>query len=246
MDKRIIIIGASSGLGRRIAMDYARSGWLVGVAARREQRLRQMADECDGDMVYAAIDVTSPDAVTRLSQLIELRGGMDVLLYCAGVGYQDPDIDPEILQSTLSTNVDGFSRIMVAAYKYFKHADTPGRGRIAVITSVAATKGLGLSAAYSSSKRYEQTFIDALEQLAFTQRVNVDFTDIRPGFIRTDLLDGNRTYPMEMTVDHAAPLIEKAIDHGRRVAYIDWRWGLIVFFWRMIPRCVWKRISLNI
>jgi len=244
--KRIIIVGASSGLGERIARDFARTGWLVGIAARREKRLKEIASQASGNIVYAEIDVTQIDAVERFEGLIEARGGMDVLLYCAGVGYQDPEIDPVLLQSTLDTNVSGFARILTAAYKYFRQTSSLRRGHIAAITSIAGTKGIGLSAAYSSSKRFEQTYIDALEQLAFTEHANVAFTDIRPGFVRTDLLNGKMKYPMEMTVDYVAPKIEAALLKCRRVAIIDWRWSVVVFFWRLIPRWLWKRMVLGL
>lgn len=246
MGKRIIIVGASSGLGERIARDFAQAGWLVGIAARREEKLREIASQNSGNIVYAAIDVTQGDAVERFEGLIESCGGMDVLLYCAGVGYQDPEIAPELLRSTLDTNVSGFARILTAAYKYFRQISGHRRGHIAAITSIAGTKGIGLSAAYSSSKRFEQTYIDALEQLAFTEKVNVAFTDIRPGFVRTDLLNGKMKYPMEMTVDYVAPKIEAALFKCRRVAVIDWRWAVVVFFWRLIPRWLWKRMVLSI
>lgn len=246
MSKRIIIIGASSGLGERIALDMAAKGWRVGIAARRESRLKAIQDQAPNNVIYQAIDVTATDAVKRFNDLIERLGGMDVLLYAAGVGYQDPDIDPAILTSTLETNVVGFSRILTAAYKYFRDTSNVERGHIAAITSIAGTKGIGIAAGYSASKRYEQTFIDALDQLAHTQHVNVGFTDIRPGFIRTALLNPNRKYPMEMNVGYAAAKIEKAILTHRRIATIDLRWAIVVFLWRMIPKRLWRRLSLNV
>lgn len=245
MSKKIIIIGASSGLGEKIALDMAGAGWKVGIAARREARLQAIQKQSPDNIVYRTIDVTAPDCVERFYDLIEDLGGMDTLLYAAGVGYQDPDIDPAILTATLETNAVGFSRILTAAYKYFKDTANVSRGQIAAITSVAGTKGIGIAAGYSATKRYEQTFIDALDQLAHTQHVNVDFTDIRPGFIRTALLNPDRKYPMEMSVDYAAAKLEKAILKRRRVKTIDSRWAIVVFFWRLIPKWIWRRISLN-
>lgn len=245
--KRIVIIGASSGLGERVALDFAAKGYLVGIAARREDRLREIAAKAPGAIVQMPIDVTADDCVNRFLQLIELRGGADIILFCAGVGYQDPDVDDTILTNTLEVNCLGFSRIVTAAYKYFLRTATPAnRGQIAVISSIAATKGIGISAAYSASKRYETTFIEALEQLAYTRKANVDFTDIRPGFIRTALLSEKRSYPLIMSVDYAAPRIERAIGRRRRVAIIDWRWGIIVKLWRLIPRFIWRRLRLDL
>lgn len=245
--KKIVIIGASSGLGARIASDFARVGLEVAIAARREDRLKEIASQFPaGRIVYKTIDVTATDAVERFYDLIEQRGGMDVLLYAAGTGFYDPDLNLEKLQTTLNTNVMGFAKITAAAYKYFKSTADSYRGQIAVITSVAGTKGIGVAAAYSSSKRFQQMFIDSLDQLAHAQHVDLDFTDIRPGFIRTDLLDVDKQYPMIMSIDYAAPRIEEAILRRRRVAVIDWRWGIVNSLWRLIPGVVWRRLSISL
>lgn len=246
MTRRIIIIGASSGIGRQVAIDFAKSGWTVGIAARRESNLKEVADSVPGKIVYKAIDVTADDSDEQFRELIAKTGGMDYLLFASGIGYLDAGLDSNKVVSTMRVNGEGFARIMVAAYKYFsEHNDSNRRGQICAITSIAGTKGIGVSAAYSASKRFEQTFIDALEQLAHTQNVNVGFTDIRPGFIRTDLLDPNRKYPMEMTLDYAVKKIEKAILRRRRVAIIDLRWRVAVALWRLLPQCVWRYIKLS-
>lgn len=243
--KRIIIIGASSGLGLRIAADFAAAGWKTGVAARRQEPLRELQSQYPDRVVTAEIDVTRPDATGRFDTLVETMGGMDVLLYASGVGFTDPELDDAKLRNTVAVNVDGFARIVSAAYRYFRNSLNPNRGQIAVITSVAATRGIGVSAAYSASKRFQQTFLEALRQLAYTQGVNVDITDIRPGFVRTPLLDESRTYPMIMTVPYAARLIERAIIRRRRTAYIDMRWGVAVGLWRLVPPCLWRRLRLD-
>lgn len=242
--KRIVIVGASSGLGERIALDFARYGFRVGVAARREDRLKRIKDRYPDRVEYMTIDVTRHDAVERFERLIELIGGMDTLLYCSGTGFQDPALADTKIESTLAVNVTGFARIVAAAYRYFRSTANAHAGQIAAITSVAGTKGLGVAATYSSSKRFQQQFLDSLEQLAYTQQVNVDFTDIRPGFVRTELLASDKDYPMLMSVDHAAPLIELAVLKRRRRAVIDSRWAVVTALWRMVPQCLWKRVNL--
>ena len=85
--KRIIVIGASSGMGRRIAEDYAKAGWRVGIAARNEERLRQVKDLFPERITYSVIDVTAQDATKKFEDLIEEIGGMDILLFAAGTGW---------------------------------------------------------------------------------------------------------------------------------------------------------------
>ncbi len=244
--KRIVIIGASSGIGKKVAEDFAQAGWDVAIAARRADKLKAIAQKYPESMIYKAIDVTEDDAVERFNDLIEENGGMDVLLFASGVGFTNPELLPGKDDEILEVNVKGFTRIINAAYIYFKNTANLRRGRIAAITSVAGTKGIGIAATYSASKRYQQNYLQAIDQLAHIQHVDVGITDIRPGFIRTDLLDPNRAYPLTMAVDYAAPKIEKAILRGSRVATIDLRWSIIDTLWRMIPNCVWPHLQINI
>lgn len=244
--KHIIIIGASSGIGRRVATDFARWGWKVGIGARRLDRLEEIRSQYPGNVVCQGIDVTADDAVERFYRLIELNGGADVVLYAAGVGWSNPELNLQEDLHTVAVNVAGFTRIANAAYRYFRDTASSGRGQIAAITSVAGTKGLGVSASYSASKRYCQIYLQALDQLARMQRVPVDITDIRPGFIRTPLLKPGKNYPMLMNLDYAAPRIELAILRRKRVQVIDWRWNVAVGLWRMIPSALWVRMPARL
>ncbi len=244
--KRIVIIGASSGIGKKVATDFASAGWNVAIGARREDKLKEIADKFPETMVYAPIDVTAANAAEQLYDLIHKNGGADVILLASGVGFANPELEPGKDDRILEVNVKGFTRIINAAYVYFKNTANVSKGRIAAITSIAGTKGLGLAPTYSASKRYQQNYLQAIDQLAHIQHVNVGITDIRPGFIRTDLLDPNKAYPLTMAVDYAAPLIENAIIRGRRVATIDLRWSIIDKLWRLIPDCVWPHLQITI
>ncbi|MDE6692062.1 MAG: SDR family NAD(P)-dependent oxidoreductase [Muribaculaceae bacterium] len=243
---RIVVIGASSGIGKKIATDFANAGWQVAIASRREDKLKELADKYPEKMVYRPIDITADNAAELFYNLIHENGGMDVLLLASGVGFANPDLEPGKDNSILEVNVKGFTRIINAAYVYFKNTANVHKGRIAAITSIAGTKGLGLAPTYSASKRYQQTYLQAIDQLAHIQEVNVGITDIRPGFIRTDLLDPNKAYPLTMAVDYAAPLIERAILKGKRVATIDLRWNIIDKLWRLIPNCIWPHLQITI
>ena len=244
--KKIIIIGASSGMGMRIATDFARAGWRVGVAARRLDRLESIKELYPDRVACSAIDVTAQDAVEKFEDLIEMIDGMDTLLYASGCGWSNPDLDEAKDMATIDVNVKGFTRIVNAAYRYFKATANVSRGRIAVITSIAGVKGLGVSAAYSATKRYQWTYLQALDQLAHMQHVNVSITDIRPGFVDTDLLDKKRSYPMLMSIDYVAPRIERAIMKRRRVAVIDSRWLIVSGLWRAIPNCLWPHLGIDL
>ena len=233
--KKIVIVGASSGIGFQAAADFARAGWRVGMAK----------DQYPDRIEIAQIDVTAPDAPRRFADLIEAIDGMDTLLFCSGTGFSDPELDDAKLVDTLEVNVVGFARIVAEAYKYYRATASVEQGQIAVITSVAATKGIGIAATYSASKRFQVQFINALEQLAYTQQVNVAFTDIRPGFVRTPLLRDDRSYPMIMSVAQAARLVERAVVERKRVAVIDSRWRIVNALWSLLPQRLWRHIDLK-
>ena len=166
---------------------------------------------------------------------------MDIFLLSSGIGKQNLSLQPDIELQTATTNVAGFMRMVNAAYHYFEQK---GEGHIAVISSIAGTKGLGSAPAYSATKRFQNTYIDALDQLARMNKLNISFTDIRPGFVATPLLKDDK-YPLLMRAPQVALQIVKAINRKKRVLTIDWRYRIIVFFWRLIPRWLWVRLPIK-
>lgn len=240
--KRIIITGATSGIGRATALQYISDGWTVGLAGRRAELLERLSLLAPERVFTQVMDVRSADAPERLHELIERMGGMDVYLHSAGIGHQNPALDQDIELDTARTNVEGFTRLVTTAFDYFKARDTGGH--IAVISSIAGTKGLGAAPAYSATKRFQNTYIQALAQLAHMQRLSITFTDIRPGFVDTDLLR-NGHYPMLMRPDDVARRIFRAVNARRRVVTIDGRYRLLVALWRLIPRCLWERMPVG-
>ena len=240
--KRAVIMGATSGIGYEVARFLLSEGWKLGLAGRREENLRKLQSEFPGQVCIKAIDVKDEDAGNALFSLIDELGSMDMYFHSSGIGHQNANLDADIELNTLETNGTGFTRMVGAAFRYFRDK---GKGHIAVISSIAGTKGLGIAPAYSATKRFQNTYIDALEQLASMKKLDIRFTDIRPGFVATNLLNDGKKYPMLMKTDYTARLIVKALNRKKRIAVIDWKYRILVFFWRLIPRCVWKRMSVK-
>ena len=167
--KRAVIIGATSGIGREVAKQLLLQGWHLGIAGRRLPSLEALQSSAPDRVEVAALDVTQPDAAPKLSNLIRRVGGMDLFLLSSGIGYQNIGLNPDIELETTRTNVEGFTRMVDTAFNYFREH---GGGQLAVISSVAGTKGLGVAPAYSATKRFQNTYIDALEQLACMQKLN--------------------------------------------------------------------------
>lgn len=235
-DKRAIVVGASSGIGREVAKLLIKQGWKVGVAARRLQLLQDI-----GATATEQIDVTTDDATEALQRLISKTGGMDLFFYASGIGKQNRELTEEIELATVQTNGMGFTRMIGAAYRYFAQQ---GYGHIAAITSIAGTKGLGPAPSYSATKAMQNVYLQALEQQANSRGLNIRFTDIRPGFVDTALLSGDVTYPMMLQPEKVAKEIVRAIDSKQHIRIIDWKYRVLTALWRRIPRFIWRRIKL--
>lgn len=239
--KNVVIIGASSGIGMEVARIYLAQGYRLGIAARREDRLRSLQQQEPDRVVTAVIDVTADDAAHRLRSLISELGGMDLFFYASGVGKQNRTLMPDIELNTVNTNGMGFTRMIGEAYRYFAER---GSGHIAAITSIAGTKGLGPAPSYSATKAMQNVYLQALEQQANARKLKIRFTDIRPGFVDTDLLAGNYRYPMMLKPDKVARDIVSAIDARRHVVVIDWRYAIVNALWRRLPRALWRHFGL--
>jgi NADP-dependent 3-hydroxy acid dehydrogenase YdfG len=213
-----------------------KDGWTVGVAARREEPLREL-----GAAAWQQIDVTQDDAAARLRQLIAALGGMDLFFYASGIGKQNRELREDIELATMQTNAMGFTRMVGEAYRYFAEQ---GSGHIAAITSIAGTKGLGPAPSYSATKAMQNVYLQALEQQAHARGLNIRFTDIRPGFVDTALLSGDFHYPMMLKPEAVAKDIVRTIRNRRHIRVIDWKYRLLTAVWRRIPRCVWRRMKL--
>ncbi len=243
--KRIVIMGATSGIGLMVARNLASSGMKVGVAGRKTEVLRKLKEEYPDNVEYETIDITRADATRLLRLLIDRLGGMDTYFHISGIGYENTALDPGKELATLETNVTGFARMTGYAFRYFRD-NNGGHGHIAAITSVAGTNGIGRLASYSSSKCFDQCYLRALNQLATIEHLDIKFTDIRPGWVRTPLLFDDRDYPMTMQLPYAARRIIKAVRRRNRVKVIDWRWNIVVGLWRLIPNRLWVRLPVKV
>ena len=239
--KRVVIIGASSGMGLEVARLLLAEDYALGVAARREDRLQAIKQLAPDRVEVAAIDVTAEDAAARLRELIGRLGGMDLFFYASGIGKQNRKLAPDIELNTVSTNGMGFTRMIGEAYRYFAEK---GEGHIAAITSIAGTKGLGPAPSYSATKAMQNVYLQALEQQANARGLKIRFTDIRPGFVDTDLLAGDFHYPMMLKPEKVACQIVRAIHHKRHIKVIDWKYAIMTALWRRIPRPLWRHLKL--
>lgn len=237
-----VIMGASSGIGMEVARLLLRRGWHLGLAARRTEPLAALSEEYPGLVKYASIDITETGSEVLLRRLIDEMEEISLYLHVSGVGWQNMALDADKELTTVQTNALGFTRMVGEAYRYFA---ARGEGHIAVVSSIAGTKGIGAAPAYSATKAFDTTYVEALEQQAHMRGKHIHFTDIRPGFVRTALLGDGRRYPLLMSPEAVARAIVGAVLHRRHVVVIDWRYRLLTALWRCVPRWLWRRMKVS-
>jgi short-subunit dehydrogenase len=237
--KKVIVIGASSGIGLEIANIYVSLGWKVGITGRRIELLNELQAAHPSQVIASCFDVMGNENISKLNELIQALGGLDVLIYNAGYGEPSKELNTEIEQTITRTNVNGFVDIVSFAFNYFTRK---GSGQIVLTSSVAALRGNGWSPAYSASKAFMSNYAEGLNIKAAKMKKNIVVTDIRPGFIDTKMGQGPGRFWVAPPYK-AAKQIVYAISKKKRVAYVTRRWWLVAQVMKVVPYSIYRRLG---
>jgi short-subunit dehydrogenase len=243
--QRVIITGASSGIGAALARRYAAAGATLGLIARRRPELERLAGELATACEIYPLDVRDAAALATAARAFITRHGCpDIIVASAGVSVgtltgQAEDI--AVFQEVLDINVMG----TVNAFQPFIGCmRSRGSGALVGIASVAAYRGLPGAGAYSASKA---AVVSALESLRVELRGSgVKVITLCPGYIATPLTENN-PYPMPflMSADQAAGKIAALIAAGREFAVIPWQMAVIARLMRLLPNWLYDRLAAN-
>lgn len=237
--KRVIIVGATSGIGRKLAELYAEKGFKVGITGRRNVLLKEIKNQYPNNVETECFDVTGNENIERLNSLIQKIGGLDILVYSSGIGKPSKELDWELDKTTVDTNVYGFVEIANWGFNFFIKQ---GHGNVVVISSVAANRGNSWAPAYSASKAFQSNYFEALSIKAKRMKKNVFITCIEPGFVDTTMVRDNKTFMM-IPLEKAGRQIINAIEKNKRKVQVSKRWWLIVKLMRLTPFWLYKRIG---
>jgi short-subunit dehydrogenase len=237
--KRIIIVGATSGIGRKMAELYAAAGNIVGITGRRKELLDEIENMFPGKIKTECFDVTGKENIERLMALIQKIGGLDILVYSSGIGALSKGLDWEIDKLTVDTNVKGFIEIANWGFNYFL---IHGNGRMAVISSIAANRGNSWAPSYSASKAFQSNYFEALAIKANKMKKNIGITCIEPGFVATKMAKGNKRFWV-VPLEKAARQIITGIEKKKQKVYVSKRWWLVAKLMRFVPFWLYKKIG---
>ncbi len=239
---RVLITGASSGLGEALARHYAGMGATLGLVARRAEPMHALVASLPGTHQVLVADVGDPLALRgAASQFVEAFGVPDIVIANAGVSVgtlTEYAEDVDAFDRVLRTNLLG----MVATFQPFVEAmRLRGSGRLVGIASVAGIRGLPGAGAYSASKAGALAYLESLRVELHDSGVKV--VSVAPGYIRTPMTAIN-PYPMPFILDAdvAAQRIARVIERGDRFAVTPWQMGWVAKLLRVLPRSVFDHV----
>jgi short-subunit dehydrogenase len=237
--KKAIIIGATSGIGKELSKQLAENNYKIGLTGRRTELLRELKNENPNSYFIKSFDVTDTKiTVEKLDELTTELGGLDLLIICSGTGDINEKLDFEIEKKAIQTNVIGFTCIADWAYNYFENQKF---GHLVAISSIGGLRGSRQAPAYNATKAYQINYLEGLRQKATKLREPIFVTDIRPGFVDTEMAKGEGLFwvmPVEKTVRQ----IYKAIKSKKKVAYVTKRWQLIATILKRLPRPIYDKM----
>lgn len=236
---RIVITGASSGLGEALALHYASVDTVLGLISRRPARCERLP----GKVQTYPLDVTDvPALAAAAGDFIERFGAPDLVIANAGVsvGTSGEELaDVAKLRRVLEVNVTGLAATLAAFAPAMRAAR---RGTLAGIASVAGFRGLPGGGAYSASKAAAITWIESLR--AELHGSGVQVVCVCPGYIDTPMTRVNRyRMPFLLGADEAARRIARAIAARRRLAVIPWQMAAVSLLLRAMPGWLYDRLA---
>jgi short-subunit dehydrogenase len=237
--KKVIIIGATSGIGKALARMYSYAGCKVGITGRRENLLLELKNENPELYVIKSFDISLPDInVKNLDELINELGGLDLIIINSGTGNGNDELDFKIEKETIVTNVLGVTEISDWAFNYFRKQ---GYGQLALVSSIAGMRGGRTAPAYSASKAFIINYTEALRAKAKNLRLPIYVTDIRPGFVDTAMAKSPKKFWVA-TPQKAAKQIYSALNRKKKIAYITKRWLIFAYIIKLLPKWIFDRI----
>jgi short-subunit dehydrogenase len=239
MTLRVVITGASSGIGAALAREYGRRGATLGLIARRAEALQRMLRELACPVAVYPADVRDAAAVSAAARDFHASfGGADVVIASAGVSagtLTERAEDYAVFQEIFDINVMG----MVNTFAPFiAHMRDAGAGTLVGIASVAGFRGLPGASAYSASKAAAITYLESIRVELRASGISV--VTICPGYIATAMTQNN-PYPMPflMPADQAARCMARAIDRRKRYVVIPWQMGVVGALLKIMPRPIY-------
>ena len=235
----VLIIGATSGIGKALFEIYAAKGNRIGFVGRRVYLLDELYQQHPDKTFTSAADITKQEEIEQaIHTLCAKLKHIDLAIVCSGTGDLNPSLDYALESPTIETNVRGWTFVIDTLYHVFEQQ---GHGHLVAITSAGGLRGEPMAPAYSASKAYQISYMEALRKKAFKSGSHIAVTDIRPGLVNTAMAKGEGLFWV-MPVEKVARQIIDAIRKRKSKAYVTKRWHVLAIINRHLPFGLYKRM----
>lgn len=236
--KKAIIIGATSGIGKELAVVLSQNGYVVGAVGRRTHLLDKFKKELPASFIKS-IDISkTSEAINQFKELISEMNGVDIVVISSGVGFINHDLQWVQEKETIDINISGFTAMANVAMHHFL---SKGSGHFVGISSIAAIRGDGNAPAYSASKAFVSNYLQGLRKKVSKAGVSIVITDIQPGFVDTAMAKGEGLFWVASPLK-AAQQIYNAIKRKKKHVYITKRWRIIGWLMKVMPEFIYNRL----
>lgn len=234
----IVIIGATSGIGKALFLKYANADNRIGIVGRRTNHLNVLSQQYPSKTIVSKADVTNLNEIEQaINTLLKELGHFDLAIMCAGVG-DNATLDYAIERLAIDTNVVGWTYVIDRLYCIFEQQ---GYGHLVAITSAGGLRGESAAPAYSATKAYQINYMEAIRKKAFRNGGCITVTDVRPGLVDTAMAKGEGLFWV-MPVDKVASQIIAAISKKKSKVYVTKRWHILALIYRILPFYIFKRL----
>ena len=226
----IVIIGATSGVGKTLFEKYANENNRIGIIGRRAHLL---------DELYQKYPITNLEEIEQaINALHKEMEYIDLAIVCSGTGDINATLDYSIERPAIDTNIVGCTFVIDMLYHILEQQ---GHGHLVAITSAGGLRGEAMAPAYSATKAYQINYVEALRKKAFKNGEHIIVTDIRPGLVDTAMAKGEGLFWV-MPVEKVARQIISAIRKKKSKAYVTRRWHILAIINKNLPFFLYKRL----
>ena len=230
--KNIIIIGATSGIGRALFEIYIVECNSLGIVGRRTHLLDELQHQHPSNTYTATADITKQNEIEKAIYTLHTElGSFDLAIVCSGTGDLNPSLDYDVERPTIDTNVTGWTFVVDMLYHIFEQQ---GHGHLVAITSAGGLRGEPIAPAYSATKAYQINYMEALRKKAFKAGGKIVVTDVRPGLVDTAMAKGDGLFWV-MPVEKVARQICTAIRRKKSKVYVTKRWHVLAVINKNLP-----------
>ena len=236
--KKALIIGGTTGIGCGLSQVLLANNYEVIVTGIEKTIIETLNNTKQNNFSAVYLDCINESPSEVIETLVDKMGGLDLLVFSAGIGNLNKDLGYKVENSANKLNVIAFTEIVDWSYRFFAKQ---GFGHLVAVTSISALFGSRVAPAYHAAKAYQINYMEGLRQKAKRSKLPIYITDARPGFVDTPMTEGKSMF-WTATKERAGKQIYKLIKNKRGVGYITKRWRILVVLMHLQPRFVRNRL----